>query len=40
MIEEIRSMKIFDKSNFKPEVNNSLFDPNERLISSQNEKEL
>lgn len=37
MIEEISKMKRFNKTNFKPEINNSLFDPNERLINSQNE---
>ena len=35
---EIRDMKSFNKSNFEPEVNNSLFDPNGSLIGSQNEE--
>ena len=35
---EIRDMKSFNKSNFEPEINNFLFDPNESLIGSQNEE--
>ena len=35
---EIRDMKSFNKSNFEPEMNNFLFDPNESLIGSQNEE--
>ena len=38
VIKEIRNMKSFNKSNFKPKINNSLFDTSEHLISSQNEK--
>ena len=38
VIKEIRNMKSFKKSNFKPKIDNSLFDTSEHLLCSQNEK--
>ena len=38
VIQEIRNMKSFNKSNFKPEKNNSIFNSNERLINYRNKE--